>query len=87
MFAVAVVAGHEQAEAAVGGDARVALGQVVAHVAGDVGQDVGPPHLAGVVQERLVVEREVAGPHHAATAGHAHGADVRPVERPAGPRA
>ena len=76
----AVVAGDDEAERPVRGDARPALGQVVAHVAGDVGEHRRVPDLVRVVQQRLVEEREVGGAHHAPAPGHAERAQPRVVE-------
>ena len=66
-----VITCDDNAECAIRRHARVAFWQMVADVAGSVGEYVGSPHLAGIVQHRLVVEGKVTCPHEAATTGNA----------------
>src|SRR5207344_772932 len=65
-----VVAGDDDAERTVRGDAGPAFGQVVADPTGHVGEQLRIPDPVRVVLQRLVEEREVRGAHHAATARH-----------------
>jgi hypothetical protein len=75
-----VIAGLYESECAVGRHAGEGVGEVVADVAGRVGQHLRLPHATRVVQDGLVEERQVLGPHHGPAAGHADATNRRVVE-------
>ena len=75
-----VVTLHDEPARPVGGHAHV-VGERVAHGRGHVGEHLGLPHRDRIVQQRLVVEREIRGGRHAAAAGHADRAHCGLVER------
>ncbi|CAB4870924.1 unannotated protein [freshwater metagenome] len=78
---LAVACGPDESKRAVGGYAGQRIGERVANVVPCIGDHVRAPHVARVVQHRLVVEGKVAGPHHPAATGNANVLDTGGVER------
>ena len=75
-----VAAGQHQAEAAVRRNAGETVRNRVADHAGDVGADSRIPDRAVVVEEALVVEREITCAHTTSASGHTDRAGGRIVE-------